>query len=483
MDVIIYAYQYIIFFYAFALIVIYTTLAILAFHKLTQLVAKKGPDTEKIIRESPFIPGISIIAPAFNEEKSIINNVISMLTVNYPTFEVVIVNDGSKDDTLQLLIDNFEMVETTYAYVEKIKTKPFKRVFKSTNPEYSRLIVVDKENGGTKADASNAGVNVAKYPYFICTDVDCVLDREALSKMIMPIISSQTRVIAVGATMRMVNSCKVENGVMVETRLPTRIFPLYQEIEYLRSYLIGKLGFSVINAVHNVSGGLGLFDKEIAVGAGGYDPLSHAEDMDMTTRMVAYMINYQKPYKIDQVPDTCCWTEGPPSFRVLNRQRTRWARGLFQIFSLHRNYLFNRKFKKMGLISFPYIFLFEFLAPIIELLGYLFTIYLVIVGGINWNTAFLMLGLVYLFGISLSLTTLLYERLLEHRFKNSEYLRLILFCLIEPIIYHPLIVFFNIRGYIDYLTKRDFEWGTMTRQGLDDDKPNKLKKIAPQTIP
>jgi len=474
MDAILYGYQYIIFFYAFALVLLYTTLAVLAFTKLRGLMAIKSSDTEKIFKESPFIPGISIIAPAFNEEKSIINNVVSMMTVNYPKFEVVIVNDGSQDDTLKLLIDHFEMVETTYAYVEKIKTKPFKRIFKSTNPKFSRLIVVDKENGGTKADASNAGVNVAKYPYFICTDVDCVLDREALTRMVLPIISTKTRVIAVGATMRMVNSCKVENGVMVETRLPTRILPLYQEIEYLRSYFIGKLGFSTFNAVHNVSGGLGLFDTEIAIGAGGYDPLSHAEDMDMTTRMIAYMINYQKPYKIEQVPDTCCWTEGPPTFRVLNRQRTRWARGLFQIFSIHRKYLFNRKFKKMGLITYPYIFIFEFLAPIIEMIGYIATIYLVLVGGINWDNAIIMLFFVYIFGVSLSLTTLLYERLLEHRFNNSEYLRLILFCLIEPFIYHPLIVFFNIRGYIDFLTKKDFEWGTMTREGFDDDSPKEL---------
>lgn len=480
MDSILFGYQYVIFFYAFALVVVYSTLSILAFAKLRGLMAKKSSDTEKIFRESPFIPGISIIAPAFNEEKSIINNVVSMMTVNYPKFEVVIVNDGSQDDTLQLLIDYFDMVETTYAYVEKIKTKPFKRIFKSTNPEYSRLIVVDKENGGTKADASNAGVNVAKYPYFICTDVDCVLDREALTKMVLPIISTKTRVIAVGATMRMVNSCKVENGVMVETRLPSRILPLYQEIEYLRSYFIGKLGFSTINAVHNVSGGLGLFDKEIAIGAGGYDPLSHAEDMDMTTRMIAYMINYQKAYKIEQVPDTCCWTEGPPSFRVLNRQRTRWARGLFQIFSLHRKYLFNRKFKKMGLITYPYIFVFEFLAPIIEMLGYLLTIYLVLVGGINWYNAMVMLFFVYIFGISVSLTTLLYERLLEHRFTNSEYIRLILFCLIEPFTYHPLIVFFSIRGYIDFLTKKDFEWGTMTREGLGDD--NQKVMVSGQTL-
>lgn len=475
-------YQYLIFFYAFSLILIYGTLAVLAFYKLRQLLAKTTSDTEKAFRESPFIPGISIIAPAFNEEKSIINNVISMLTVNYPTFEVVIVNDGSTDNTLQLLIEKFEMVETTYAYVEKIKTKPFKRIFKSTNPEYSHLIVVDKENGGTKADASNAGVNVAKFPYFICTDVDCVLDREALSKMILPVMKTKTRVIAVGATMRMVNSCKVENGVMVETKLPTRIFPLFQEIEYLRGYLIGKMGFSTFNAVHNVSGGLGLFDKEVAIGAGGYDPLSHAEDMDMTTRMVAYMINYQKKYKIEQVPETCCWTEGPPNFRVLNRQRTRWARGLFQIFTIHRKYLFNRKYKKMGLITYPYIFIYEFLAPIIELIGYVATIYLILFGGINWENAFLMLFFAYIFGFSLSLTTLLFERLLEHRFKTKEYFRLLIFCLLEPIIYHPLIVFFSIRGYIDFLTKKDFEWGTMTRQGFQEVESSTSLKVQSQTI-
>ena len=250
----------------------------------------------------------------------------------------------------------------------------------------------------------------------------------------------------------------------------------------MRAYLLSKMGWSLVNCVPNVSGGLGLFDKDIAVRGGGYDPLSHAEDMDMTTRMIAYMINYQKPYKIDLVPDTCAWTEGPPNFRILNRQRTRWSRGLYQIFSVHWQYVFNRKYKKMGLISFPFIFFFEFLAPIIETFGYLATIYLIIVGGINWNTAFLMLFFSYIFGLSLSMTTLLYERLLERRFKNREYFRLILFCLVEPIIYHPLIVFFNIRGYIDYLTKSSFEWGTMTRQASTTPKGPKAKETSIQTI-
>jgi len=346
MDLLFEIYQYLIFFYALALVLIYSTLILLANYRISKNLVRKNQDAEKLLLESPFTPGISIVAPAFNEEITIFNNVIAMLTVNYKNFEVVIVNDGSKDRTLDILIEKFEMVETPYAYVEKIKTKPFKRIFKSTNPLYSKLIVVDKENGGTKADASNAGVNVAKYEYFICTDVDCVLERNALLNMVQPILKSKVQVIAVGATMRMVNSCEVSDGVMQKTKLPTRIIPMYQEIEYLRSYLVGKMGFSVINAVNNVSGGLGLFDKQVVIEAGGYDPLSHAEDMDMTMRMIAYMINYQKKYRIAQVPETCCWTEGPPSVKVLNRQRTRWARGLLQIFTVHRKFLFNQYFAK-----------------------------------------------------------------------------------------------------------------------------------------
>jgi cellulose synthase/poly-beta-1,6-N-acetylglucosamine synthase-like glycosyltransferase len=467
MEILFLVYQYVVFFYALVLVTIYSSLMIMSYIKTNRYLAQKNKDVEKIVFESPFTPGISIVAPAYNEEKTIINNVISMLTVNYPIFEVVIVNDGSKDKTLDLLIMHFEMVETPYAYVEKIKTKPFKRIFKSTNPKFFKLTVVDKENGGTKADASNAGVNVAKYPYFICTDVDCILERNALINMIQPVLKSKNRVIAVGATMRMSNSCEVENGVIKKNKLPKKIIPLYQEIEYLRSYLVGKMGFSFINSVHNVSGGLGLFEKEVVISAGGYDPLSHAEDMDMTTRMIAYMINYKKAYRIDQIPETCCWTEGPPTVKILNRQRTRWARGLLQIFTIHKKYLFNKNYRNMGLIIFPYVFLFEFIAPIIEAIGFLFTVFLLFVGGINFGTAWIMLSFIYVGGLTLSFITILFERKVDKLFTNREYLRLFFFCLLEPILYHPLIVFYSIKGYIDFLSKKNFEWGQMTRQGYD----------------
>ncbi|MDI9309064.1 MAG: glycosyltransferase [Limnohabitans sp.] len=464
-------FQYIVFLYASALTVIYLILIFLAFKEIKKYKANESKEMDENFLKTPFAPGISIVAPAYNEEMTIIENVTSMLTLNYPKFEVVIVNDGSKDRTLELLIENFELVETPFAYVEKIKTKPFKRILKSTNPAFSKLTVVDKVNGGTKADASNAGINASSYPYFLCTDVDCILSRDALVKMIKPFLMNKTQVIGVGATLRMANSCVIQNGVITEVRAPKRIIPLFQEVEYLRSYLIGKMGWSRINAIGNISGGLGMFDKSVVIAAGGYDPLSHAEDMDLTTRIIGYMCNFNKDYKIVQIPDTCCWTEGPPNMKILNRQRTRWARGLLQIFTVHRKYIFNHKYKQLGLITLPYTLLFEFSAPIIELFGYLYTIFLLITKGINPYSAGIMLFFVYMFGICLSLITIYLDRMVNKQYKTfNEYLKLVFFTLIEPFVYHPLIVFYSLKGYVDFLSRKKFEWGQMTRQGFEQNK-------------
>lgn len=360
-------FEYRIFFYVSLLVLGSLGLAFLSYLHTRRYRWRFTRKEDKILQESDLAPGISVIAPAFNEEVTIINNVNSMLTLNYPVYEVVIVNDGSTDSTLDKLILEFELVEVPYAYIEKIKTKPFRRVLKSTNPRYKKLIIVDKENGGTKADATNAGINVAQYPYFLCTDVDCMLSRDALLKMIQPILASNVPVIAVGATMRMSNGCEInEEGMITRVAPSKKLIPAFQEIEYLRSYLISKMGWSFINATPNVSGGLGLFDTFVVIEAGGYDPLSHAEDMDMLLRMVAYMRDFNKPYRVLYIPVTTCWTEGPPTMSVLNRQRTRWARGLMQIFMVHRRFLFNRKYGRVGLLTMPYIFMFEFLAPLIE---------------------------------------------------------------------------------------------------------------------
>ncbi len=448
--------------------ILYLALGVLSFINITRYRTYNSRIDDQFLIDSPLTPGISVVAPAYNEEKTIIVNVKSLLTLNYPLFEVIIVNDGSKDKTLELLIDEFELEETPYAYVERIKTKPFKRIFKSVNPKYGKLTVVDKMNGGTKADASNAGINASQYDFFLCTDVDCLLERNTLLRMIKPVLNSKDRVIAVGATLRMSNSCEIKDGIIERVKPPNKLIPRFQELEYLRAYLFGKMGWSIVNAVPNVSGGLGLFDKEIAVNAGGYDGESHAEDMDMVSKMVAYMINNHQKYKIEYIPVSCCWTEGPPNVKILGRQRVRWSTGMAQIFFVHRKILLNPRYKRMGMITFPFQLIYEFLAPVIEAIGIVYFIYLILKGDVNWPMA----GYIFLYSYSLAIMfgtlVILLDNFVKRQYQTSrETFKLWLMVFLEPFIYHPLLIFFSLKGYFNFYTSRQMEWGTMTRQGYE----------------
>jgi len=448
----------------------YVAFVLLAFFEHKKHYTYHNDDyTIEELKKSPYTPGISIVAPAYNEEKTVITNVNSLLSLDYPDFEVVIVNDGSKDRTLQLLIENFDLVKVPYAYVEKIKTKPFRGLYKtrSDNPAFKRLTVVDKVNGGTKADASNAGVNVVSNKFFVCTDVDCVLEKNALYRMIWPTMASTRRVIAVSATMRMSNGSVVENGQMVETHPPHSLIPLFQDLEYTRSFLIGKTALSRINAMQNVSGGFGMFDREIVIKAGGYDGDSFAEDMDMVARMIRYMCDAGEDYRVVQIPETCCWTEGPPNVKVLNRQRTRWGRGLLQFFSVHKDMVFNRSYRQYGFVTLPYILLFELLAPVVEAFGYIMVLWLFLMQAINYHTIWIAFLGLYIFAQLLTTIIVSFDLYVGTAFKRKrEYLWFALASMLEPLIYHPMNVFFSLRGYWKHIWGTQMVWGNMTRRGV-----------------
>ena len=471
-------YQSFIYIYAVVLTVIYLLLTIVAYFNIKRSKVKYAQkEIDNLIAFPEIAPGISVVAPAYNEEVIIIDNVTSLLNLEYPNFEVIIVNDGSTDTTLDLLIEHFHLEEINYPYFEKVNCKEVRKIFRSTSAMFQRLTVVDKVNGGTKADAMNAGINIAEHKYFINVDVDCILAKDTLSKVMLPVLDSNVPVIAVGASMRMVNGCEVENGAITRVRPPRSPIPLFQETEYLRSYVVSKMGWSKFNMIPNVSGGFGLFDKEVVIRAGGYDGLSHAEDMDMTLRMTTHMIENNQPYAIKQIPDTCCWTEGPPTLKVLSRQRRRWGRGLLQIFVVHRKYLFNPRYGRVGMLVLPYAFVFEFLAPIIEFFGLLFMLYLLLSKQINFETFWFMILFVYLIGITISLVTIFFDIMIHKHYKTlREYFYLIFFSSLEAVIYHPLIMFFSIYGYIEFLTLKSFKWGDMTRQGF-----TKKSKVKGQT--
>jgi cellulose synthase/poly-beta-1,6-N-acetylglucosamine synthase-like glycosyltransferase len=475
-------YEWLIFVYAVLIMGSYLVLLILSAFEIRRYLKRNSYINHRLLVGSPFSPGISIIAPAYNEASTIKYNVHSLLSLNYPVFEVIIINDGSTDDTLQQLIAEYEMEPVDFAYFGKIITQPVRRLYKSRNPVYFRLLVVDKENGGSKADASNAGINASSYPIFLCTDVDCILHPDTLLKMVKPFIEEKEKVIATGAVIRIVNSCEVESGVVTRVKVPTQFFPLFQELEYVRAFLLGRMAWSRINALLLVSGGLGMFDKETVIAAGGYDHASFGEDMELITRMRRYMEEQKKPYKVRYIPESLCWTEVPHNLRVFARQRTRWAKGLAQNLWMHKKTLFNPKYGRLGMVSMPYWLLFEWLAPIVEFTGILYYLYIIITGAVNWPYAIILLVFVYMFSVMITVTSVLWDEITHKQYASKgEVLKLCTVALLEPIFYHPLVLFFAIRGNYFFLTGRKLAWGDMVRQGFKRKKVNAAADQTPST--
>ncbi len=457
-----------VFIYGLSLLIIYACLAMLSFVNVRLFLRKESYTDYKIILGSPLAPGISVIAPAFNEGLTIISNVRSLLTFNYPKYEVIIINDGSTDDTLEKVIKEFSLVKIDFAYDPKLSTKPVRGIYKSTDDAYAKLVVVDKENGKAKADATNVGINVSSFPYFLCTDVDCILHEETLQKLIRPFMEEESkRVIATGATLRMANSCEIDKGVIIKVKAPKPLLARFQEMEYIRAFVLGKMGWSYINCVPNVSGGLGMFDKEIAIKAGGYDAASFGEDMELMMRMSRYVQDNKIKTAIRYIPVTLCWTEGPTSLKVFMRQRTRWGRGLIELMISHRKMLFNPKYGKVGMIVFPYNFFFELCAPIVEFLGIIYYILLIIFGLVNWPYAIILLVFVYTYSVMISSLAVLWDQLTFQYYKRwQDVVRIASMVFIEMLLYHPLIVVFALRGYYFHLANRKHTWGNMQRRGF-----------------
>ena len=461
----IYYYEIFISFFSLTYILICIILSVLSYSAILRHLRYQKYISEDILTRSNHLLGVSVIAPAFNEGVNIVNNVKSLLSLTYPKFEIIIINDGSTDDSLSKLIKEFELVKVDFYYQEKIVTKTIRGHYKSTNPIYSKLLVVDKENGKSKADASNAGINSSQYPLFLCTDVDCILKRDTLLKLAKPFMENEKRVIATGAGIRISNSCEVKDGFLHRVHFPKDWFPRFQELEYIRSFLFGRMAWSQINGLLLVSGGLGMFDKEMTIKAGGYWHQSLGEDMELITRMRKYMYDNKLPFLIKYIPESLCWTEVPDTKEVLIRQRTRWARGLIQTLYLHRKMFFNPKYGKTGFMILPFFLIFEFLVPIIELLGIIAMVIIFLNKSLNFYNLAIIGFSVYIFYILITLISILIDDLLYKSYANyKELIVLILMVMIEPFVYHPLSVYASLKGYWFFFRQKEQKWGVMVRK-------------------
>ena len=452
--------------YSLILIISYIFIGVYSIGETKHYLNKNSFTDYNAISSSSKAPRVSIIAPAYNEGATIIENVRSLLSLHYNNLELIIVNDGSKDDSLEKLIDKYDLYKTSYFVNSQIKTKPVKGVYKSRKLIYRKLIVVDKENGG-KADALNTGINISSYEYTVCVDVDCILEQDSLLKLVKPFLENTTKkVIATGGVIRIANSCVIENGRLIQVNLPKKFLPRVQTLEYIRAFLLGRMAWSRLNGLLLISGAFGAFDKEIAIKCGGYDTETVGEDIELVVRMRRYMEELELPYKVSFIPDPLCWTEAPDNFKILGRQRNRWTRGTIETLKIHKKMFFNPDYGILGLLSYPYWFFFEFLAPIIEFFGLISLAFFAYFGMINWTYFINLLLMVFSFGILYSVFAILMEVLTYNQYKKkSEILKLVLTAMLEPIFFHPFVVYSAIRGNIDYLRKKK-SWGEMTRTGF-----------------
>ena len=279
------------------------------------------------ILPTPLVKPVSIIAPAFNEENSIVQSVTNLLSLDYPVYEVIVVNDGSTDATLQKLIEHFRLKRVNLVFRKVLETKPIRGVY--LNPDYPRLVVVDKENG-KKADALNAGLNLSRYPLFCAVDSDSVLDRDALQKVVRPFLEDPARTVAAGGIIRLSNGCVIERGQLKKMAVPKNILVRFQIIEYLRAFLGGRTGLSALNSLLIISGAFGIFRKDVVMAIGGYRKNTVGEDMDLVVRMRRYLHEKKQKFRVRFLPDPICWTEAPSNLRSLANQRNRWHRGLIE---------------------------------------------------------------------------------------------------------------------------------------------------------
>jgi cellulose synthase/poly-beta-1,6-N-acetylglucosamine synthase-like glycosyltransferase len=408
-------------------------------------------------------PPIALLAPAYNEAATIEDSIRSLLALEYPSFEVIVINDGSKDDTMGVLREAFALSEQPRDYDAAIPHKPIRGLYRSSS--HPHLLVIDKINGG-KADALNAGLNLARAPIVCSMDADSLLEPDALLRAVQPFVEDPQRVIATGGTVRVANGCRVVDGRVVEIGLPRNVLALFQTVEYLRAFLLARLAWSRMGILTIVSGAFGLFRRSVLVEAGGYASNTVGEDMEIVVRLHRRFRDLQRPYRIAFVPEPVCWTEVPESLAVLARQRSRWQRGALETFATHRDMLFNPKYGRAGMLGLSKVFFFDFVAPLVELAGYVLMPTMWLLGLLSFKFFAAYLAAAFAFGVAISVGSLAIEEAELRRFPRArDLIVLAIAAVAENFGYRQLNSYWRLKGFWQWL-RGEQSWGSMTRKGF-----------------
>jgi cellulose synthase/poly-beta-1,6-N-acetylglucosamine synthase-like glycosyltransferase len=443
-------------------VAVHTFVLVMAAVAMRRYTASVSESSMRRMLRSPLAPRISILVPAYNEAKGIVDSVRSLLALDYPQLEIIVISDGSTDDTIGALVASFGLIRALRPMPPFLPCRPVRATY--VPQSQLRLLVIDKENGG-KADSLNAGINYASYPLFCSVDADSILEQDALAKTALPFIEDPRRTIATGGLVRVANGCRVERGRVLQARLPRSWLPMFQVVEYARAFFGARTGWSALNGLLIISGAFGLFKREAVIAAGGYRTDTVGEDAELVARLHRTCRDARRPYRIVYVADPVCWTEAPESTRFLRRQRRRWHRGCVEMLLIHRRMMLNPRYGTVGLLSLPSMLLFEVLGPVIELSGYVITIAGVALGRLPTGTFVLYVALAVLYGLVLTLGSIALEESSANRFPGWDDLRrTLVFAVAENLGYRQLQHLWRLEGFWQLIRKA--EWGAMERKGF-----------------
>lgn len=452
-----------VFSYFLLLNISYVLLTIVAFIYIRSYKQRQRYSDVRATLQSGNTPAISILVPAYNEEAGIVECVKGLSLLHYPQFEIVVVNDGSTDATLERLDRAFALRRTVRPYPNAIPTQPVRCIYESSL--LPNLVVVDKENGG-KADALNAASNVALHPLVCSVDADSILEENGLLRVVMPFVEQPNRTVAVGGIVGIANGNRIEKGKLVSIHLPRSLLARLQIVEYLRAFLAGRLGWSYLGGVVIISGVFCLVKKTALQACAGFNRQTVGEDAELVVRLHRYLRQRGEPYQILFVPDPICWTEAPETLALLGRQRNRWQRGLCEILWMHRRMLCNPRYGIVGVVTLPFQLIFECVGGCIEFVGYAIFAVSVSLQVVEPSLVVAFLAVSVLAGTLISISSVLLEELTLRKYTRvADLPRLIWLCVAENFGYRQLHAYWRLRGLIDFLLGKR-EWGQMAHQGF-----------------